>query len=109
MTPELPTLLSPPPKCPAMPDFHSVFCLSQHSSAVRRHHDQCGSYKRKRLSGGWLEVSEGWSVDYHHGGERVSMQAGAGAEAKSYIAEREKERHRDTETQTLGLVWATPF
>jgi hypothetical protein len=36
-------------------------CLSHCSIAVKRHHDQGNSYKRKYLTGGWgeLTVSEG--------------------------------------------------
>lgn len=49
-------------------------CLSQCSVAVKRHHDQGISLKRKHLTMGLLTVSE--VSLFHHGREYGSRQAG---------------------------------
>lgn len=44
-------------------------CLSRFSTVVKKHHDQCNSYKRKNLIGGWITV---WEVSTLSPGQRMA-------------------------------------
>lgn len=62
-----------------------TLCHSHYFIAAKRHHEHSDSYKEKHLVGGFLTVSETWTIIITAGSIAAGIADSAEKVAKSYI------------------------